>query len=115
MWELFAAAGNVIGYEADGSLAGALAFTRGQHHATVPKPALYIEALEVLEDFRRNSLGRTLVREAQSESVRLGFGGNMYAVVNKSQPTWRDNVAAMQALGFEVVEEGNAITLFFSP
>lgn len=114
-WELFTMGGNVIGYEVDGTLAGALAFTQGQK-AELPEPALQIMALEVLKDYRRSGIARALIKESQSESTRQGFGGNMYAIVNKSQqPNWRDNVAAMQRLGFEVLSDRESVTLFFSP
>ncbi len=56
-----------------------------------------------------------LLQAAQSESVKQGFGGNMYALINKSQPNWRKNLTAMQGLGFNVVDEGESIILFYSP
>ena len=111
-WDMFAMSNNVIGYEVDDTLVGALAFTRRQSD-NLPQSALYVMALEVLEEHRGAGVARALMQEAQSESIQQGLGGNLWAVVNKSQPNWQDNVAAMRRLGFEAISEGESITLFF--
>ncbi len=109
-WEALANSGNVIAYQADGKIVGALALGSRQS-AKLPEPALYMMALEVLDQYRNQGIGSTLLKEAASESLKQGYNGNVWSIVNKSQSNWQDILSWSRSVGAQITEETDSFIL----
>lgn len=111
-WEALANSGNVIAYQSNGNVVGAVAFGSRQN-PNLPEPALYMMALEVLPEYRNKGIGSTLLGEAASESLKRGYNGNVWSVVNKSQSNWPEIITWARTTGAQITEEAGSFTLFF--
>ena len=100
-----AAPDNMLVYQLDDDIAGAVYMTRGQHPSllqhTGGKEALNLYAFEVITESQGQGIGTNLLKAAAQESIDLGYGGRLYGhAVDNETAQWLVN------RGAQIVGEG---------